>query len=78
MGFNWCFKTPIGASKHRFQRRFVGFGRLFSVKELNWVCGFCVCEKRRGRARREEKEREKNNKKYLQAATVNFIYESSL
>jgi hypothetical protein len=48
------------------------------VKELNWVCGFCVCEKRRGRARREEKEREKNNKKYLQAATVNFIYESSL
>jgi hypothetical protein len=40
--------------------------------------GFAYARRGRGRARREEKEREKNNKKYLQAATVNFIYESSL
>jgi hypothetical protein len=54
-------EDSIGASKHRFQRRFVGFGRLFSVKELNWVCGFCVCEKkeRESEERGERKSREK-------------------
>jgi hypothetical protein len=35
--------------------------------------GFAYARRGRGKARREEKERaEKNNKKYLQAATVNF------
>jgi hypothetical protein len=54
-------EDSIGASKHRFQRTFVGFGRLFLVKGLNWVCGFCVCEKRERESeeRGERKSREK-------------------
>jgi hypothetical protein len=71
MGFNWCFKTPISAKICWFRAFVFSEGIELGV----WVLR--MREEERKSEERGERKRE-NNKKYLQAATVNFIYESSL